>query len=116
MVSVATLLSTPLLSAAAHNPIFSFSLLLATLVILYRVWSACASDAQIATFHLLVNVVTVVKVFRQVGADKQYLSQGVHGALNGRPIFALLVWINKCNLFDPVVFVFRRLCAITACV
>ena len=56
----------PVIAGRAHNPFLSFSLLLATMMLLYRLWTATFSDAQITAFHLLVNAVNIFKYFKQV--------------------------------------------------
>ena len=53
-------------SRTGTQPFLSFSLLLATMMLLYRLWAANFSDAQITAFHLLVNAVNIVKYFKQV--------------------------------------------------
>ena len=56
----------PVIAGRAHNPFLSLSLLLAAMMLLYRLWAATFSDAQITAFHLLVNAVNIFRYFKQV--------------------------------------------------
>ncbi len=59
-----TITFTPEIASRANNPVLSFSLVLLTLTVLYRVWKATFHDAQVAAFHGLVsatNLVIIVK-------------------------------------------------------
>ena len=64
--SFLTLTVMPMIAGRAHNPLLTFSTILATLMLLYRIWAATISDAQITAFHFLVNAVNLVKLFKQV--------------------------------------------------
>ncbi len=65
----------PEIASRANNPVLSFSLVLLTLTVLYRVWKATFRDAQVAAFHGLVSATNLVILAKDLFSHLKVVSQ-----------------------------------------